>query len=185
MYHVPLALQCIYGCSDVRDENRMGKRGVRFQEEGREWRLPDLLYAADLVLYGETEEDPRTMVGCFVEVGRRKGLKVNAGKSKMMVLGGEEGLECEVYVDRIHLDNFWEFKYLVCVLDESGTVEAECSRKVVSGRRVGGAIRCLVNARSLQLESARVFHESLPMPVLIYGSETMIWREKVRSRIDG
>ena len=29
----------------------------------------------------------------FVAVFRRKGLKVNAGKRKMMVLGGEEGLE--------------------------------------------------------------------------------------------
>ena len=105
MYHVPLALQCIYGCSDVRGENRMGKRGVRFQEEGREWRLPDLLYAADLVLYGESEEDPRAMVGRFVEVGRRRGLKVNAGKSKMMVLSGEEGLECEVHVDGIRLEH--------------------------------------------------------------------------------
>ena len=31
-------------------------------------------------------------------------------------------------------------------------------------------------ARSLLLESARVLHESLPMPALTYGSETMIWR---------
>ena len=29
---------------------RMGRRVVRFQEEGREWRLPHLLYADDLVL---------------------------------------------------------------------------------------------------------------------------------------
>ena len=27
----------------------IGRRGVRFQEEGREWSLPDLLYADDLV----------------------------------------------------------------------------------------------------------------------------------------
>ena len=39
------------------------------------------------------------MAGHFVEVCKRKGLKVNAGKSKVMVLNGEEGLECEVYVD--------------------------------------------------------------------------------------
>ena len=32
-------------------------------EEGREWRLPDLLYANDLVLFGELEEDLRAMVG--------------------------------------------------------------------------------------------------------------------------
>ena len=73
----------------------MGKRGVRFQEEGREWRLPGLLYADNLVLCGESEGGLRAMVGRFVEVCRRRGLKVNAGKSKMMVLGGEEGLECD------------------------------------------------------------------------------------------
>ena len=42
------------------------------------------------------------------------------------------------------------------VLDESGTDEAECSRKMASGRRVAGAIRSLVNGRILQLECARV-----------------------------
>ena len=57
------------------------------------------------------------------------------------------------------------------------------SRKVESGRKVAGAIRSLVNARSLQRECARVLHESLLVPVLTYSSETMIWREKERSRI--
>ena len=38
--------------------------------------------------------------------------KVNASKSKVMVLNGEEKLECEVYVDRILLElvsklNIW------------------------------------------------------------------------------
>ena len=76
-----------------------------------------------------------------------------------------------------------KYKYSECVLDESGRDEAECSRKVANGRKVAGAIRSLVNARSLQLECARVFHESLLVPPLTYGSETMIWREKEGSRI--
>ena len=61
--------------------------------------------------------------------------------------------------------------------------EEECSRKVASGRRVTGAIRSLVNAVSLQLECAEVLHESLLAPVLAYGSQTMIWKEKESSRI--
>ena len=65
-----------------------------------------------------------------------------------------------------------------CVLNESGTDETQCSR-----RRVAGAIRSRVIARSLQFECARVLHESLLVPVFTYGSETMIWREKERSRI--
>ena len=54
--------------------------------------MPGILYADDLVLCSELEEDLRGMVGCFAEVYRRRGLKLNAGKSKVMVSGGEEGL---------------------------------------------------------------------------------------------
>ena len=57
------------------------------------------------------------MVGRFAEVCRRRGLKVHAGKSKVMVLNEEEGLECEVRVDWIHLEHVSEFKYLGCVLE--------------------------------------------------------------------
>ena len=74
---------------------------------------------------------------------RERGLKVNAGKSKVMVLNGGEGFEYEVCVDGIHLEHASEFKHLA--LDESGTDEAECRRKVASGRRVAGAIRSLVS----------------------------------------
>ena len=52
----------------------------------------------------------------------------------------------------------------------------------MSRRKVAGAIRSLVNARDLQLECARVLHETLFVPVLMYGSETILWKEE-RSRI--
>ena len=48
---------------------------------------------------------------------------------------------------------------------------------MASGRRVAGVMRSLVNARDLQLECARVLHESLLVPVLTYGSEIMLWKE--------
>ena len=99
----------------------MGRREVRFRKDGREWRLPGLLYADDLVLCGESEDQR------FVEVCRRRGLKVNGDKSEVMVLNGEGELEYEVHVDGIRLEHVLEFKYLGCVLDE-----AKCSRKVAS-----------------------------------------------------
>ena len=100
-------------------------------KEGGEQRLFDLLYASNLVLCGESEEDLKAMVRHLVEVHRR-GLKVNTGKSKVTVLNGEEGLECEVYVDEIHLEHVSEFKYLGYVLNKSGTDEAEISMVVVN-----------------------------------------------------
>ena len=156
----------------------MGRKGVRFMEDGREWRLPGLLYADVLVLCCQSEEDLRVMVGLFVEVCRKRGMKVNSGKSKVMAMNREEGLECEVHVDGVRLEDVSEFKYLGCVLDEADTDAAECSRKVASGRIVVGAIRSLVNVRDFQFECARALHEKLFVPVLTYHSATMLWRRR-------
>ena len=56
--------------------------------------MPVLLYADDLVLCGESEEGLRAMVGCFIEVCKRRALIFSAGKSKVMELNGEEELQC-------------------------------------------------------------------------------------------
>ena len=46
----------------------------------------------------------------FIEICSRRGLKVNVGKSKAMVLGVEEGLE--VCMNELRLEHVSEFKYL-------------------------------------------------------------------------
>ena len=122
----------------------------------------------------EVKMRKKGVVGRFAEVCRRRGLNVNAGKSKVIILNGEEGLECEVHVDGIRLEHVSEFKYLGCVLDKSGIDGAECSRKMASGRMVPGAIRFLVNDRDLQLECSRTLTETLFVPVLMYGNETIL-----------
>ena len=66
---------------------------------------------------------------------------------------------------------------MLCLLDESGTDEAECYRKVASGRRVAVAVKPLVNRRCLLIECAKVLHEILLVPVLMYGYEAMIRKE--------
>ena len=88
-------------------------------------------------------------------------------------MNGEGGLECEVHIDGVHLEHLSKFKYLGCVLDETGTDGAECSRKVA------GTIKSLVNTKDLQIECARVLHETLLVPVLTYGSDTMLWKEEI------
>ena len=59
--------------------------------------------------------DLRAIIGRFFEVCRKRGLKINAGKSKVMVMNGEEGLEREARLEHVP-----EFRYLECVLDEEG-----------------------------------------------------------------
>ena len=47
------------------------------------------MYVHDLVLCGESEENLKMMVRCFIKVCRRRGVKVNAHKRNMMTLEGE------------------------------------------------------------------------------------------------
>ena len=54
---------------------------------------------------------------------------------------------------------------------------------MASGKRVAGAIRSLINARDLQFQCARVLHETLLVAVLMYGMETILVKEKERSRL--
>ena len=54
---------------------------------------------------------------------------------------------------------------------------------MAGGRRVAGVIKFLINARNLQHECAIVLHETLLVSVLMYGSETVLWKEKEISRI--
>ena len=54
---------------------------------------------------------------------------------------------------------------------------------MLSWRKVAGVIKSLVNATGLQLECTRVLHEAMFVHFLMYGRETMIWKEKERSSI--
>ena len=101
---VYINFNCIYGCSDEGGENGDRKEWTEIPGKGE---IVDegLLYADDLVLCGESEQGLRAVVGRFVEVGRKIGLKVNAGKSKVIVMNREEGLECEVHIDGIRVEH--------------------------------------------------------------------------------
>ena len=51
----------------------IGRKGARYQELRRKWILASFLCADLLVLWDESEEDLGAMVGCFVEVCKRRG----------------------------------------------------------------------------------------------------------------
>ena len=92
----------------------------------REWRLPSLLYADNLVLCGESEEDLRARWKNFLRfVGEEV---VKSSKSKVMGLNEEDGLECQVRVCVMRLEHVSEFKFLGIYFVASCTDEAKCRK---------------------------------------------------------
>src|SRR5678815_2772543 len=83
---------------------------VRMMENEREWRVPYLLYEDDLVLCGESEESLRGLVERFGRVCKRRGLKVNVDKNKVMVVS-EDSPRCEVILDGEQLEQVSAVSY--------------------------------------------------------------------------
>jgi hypothetical protein len=156
--------------------------GVRIIGRGDEWMVPCLLYADDLVLCGESEGSLRNLVKEFNRVCKRRGLAINVGKSKVMVMNGVD-VQCHVEVDGVQLEQVSEFKYLGYMIENKGGDDAECDRKVSNGRRVAGAITTMGNAKNLNLECLKRLHECMLVPVLMFGSEVMVWSQKNISRV--
>ena len=76
------------------------------------------MYVDDLVLYDELEEDLRAMTRIFFKYSKKKkrGRKVNADKSKVIVLGEEEEFVWEGGANGRYLGHVLEFKYLLICL---------------------------------------------------------------------
>lgn len=57
---------------------------MKLIENEREWSVPCLLYAVDLILCSESKENLRVLVERFFRVCKRRGMQVNVDKSKMI-----------------------------------------------------------------------------------------------------
>ena len=62
-------------------EKSLGTTGI----DGRKWLLNTILFADDTVLLAESERELQRMVEVFDSVCKRRKLKVNVKKSKVMV----------------------------------------------------------------------------------------------------
>ena len=82
-------------------------KGVRLIENGKEWKVPCLLYADDLVSCSESVENLR-LGELFGRVCKRRGMKVNVDKSKMMVVS-EGNTQCQIMFIGKHLQQVSEF----------------------------------------------------------------------------
>ncbi len=120
-------------------ERKVGMQdlGARLNVRGVEQPLVASLYADDTVLLAESERMLQRIVDEFDRVCKRRKLKVNAGKSKVMVfetareqtinfakpyrMGSEVILGCKMWLGKERMEEVNEFKYLGTILCKYGS----------------------------------------------------------------
>ncbi len=127
----------------------MVNAGAKLRLNGEVWSVVTCLFADDTVLLAESEGDLQRVVNEFYSVCKRRKLKVNAGKSKVMVFERrEEELDDFNTAYRMRLPAVVrcrvmlgsEIKYLGTVLCKHGGMEGEIRERVMKGRSVVGSL---------------------------------------------
>ncbi len=131
----------------------------------------------------------------FERVCKRRKLKVNASKSKVMVferareqtidfakpyrVESEAIPECKIRLGKEKMEEVNEFKYLGTILCKHGSMKGEIRERTGKGRQVMGALERVMKGRSVSM--AKGIRNSVILPTLSYASETWIWNAAQQS----
>lgn len=147
-------------------------------EEFREGLLKELLFADDLVILAESEEELQGKWLRWQEGMERKGLKVNTGKTEVMV-SSKAGTRAKIEDRRgVKLKQVDKFKYLGVTLSEEGGAEQAVRARITAAwnkwRECSGVIYDKKIPRKLKVK----IYTTVIRPVLLYGAEVWITRKK-------
>ena len=135
----------------------------------------------------------------FHNICERRKLKVNFGKSKVMVferrksevikfakpyrVKQESELGCNIIIEGTKLEEVREFKYLGSMLCKYGSMEGEIRERAVKGRQAIGTLGRIMRGRNVSLNVKKGLRNSIVLPTLTYGSETWTWNDAQQSRV--
>ena len=123
---------------------------TRLKINGMGWSVVASVFADDTVLFAESEEELQKTVDEFYSIYTRKKLKVNAGKSKVIVFKRREVEvvdfntpyrrsvsavgRCEVLLGGERIEEEKQLKYLGTVLCKHGEMEGEIRERAMKGK---------------------------------------------------
>ena len=166
--------------------SRVNGMGVKMSVGGEEeWVLSQLLFADDTALVAESAEQLQCLVSEFGRVCKRRKLRVNVDKSKVMsveVNVGPSLLNIVLNGERMEVVN--SFKYLGSCFSSGGGVKEDVSMRVGEGMKTFGAMKRVWSARSVTLNVKRELYERIVVPTVMYGSESWGMRVEERKRLD-
>ncbi len=171
---------------------RVRDLGARLNARGVEQPLVAGLNADDTMLLAETEGMLQRIVDEFDRICKRRKLKVNSGKSKVMVF--ERAKEQAINFAKpyrvgqmLYLDvrygwgrRRWRRWTILC---KHGSMEGEIRERIVKGRQVMGALERVMKGRNVSMVVKRGIRNSVILSTLSYTSETWTWNAEEESRI--
>ena len=152
----------------LREAKERFSGGVKLEERNVQF----LLFADDLMLVAEMEEDVERNLQILDDVMAQWQMKINWGKTKAMVVKRGGG-SCNVTVKGEKIEEVKVMKYLGAMFNEEGSCEDEVDSRIgLTCRTIGALRKEVVDRKELSKTTKLRVYNAIVKPTLLYGSET-------------
>ena len=147
--------------------------------------LWELLFADDLVIMADTEEELQQRYLVWKNSLERKGTKVNTQKTEIMVSSREGHEEINILSeDGGRLKQAEEFKYLGSVIAEEGGIEKAVRKRVKEAWHKWRELSRIILDKKIPLKLKMKVYKSIIRLVLLYGGEIWVLRKKEKDILE-
>ena len=154
----------------ARDVKALGL-GVEMEDGGENLSL--LMYADDIVLVAESEEDLQLMMNAVARYCTHWRLQVNLGKTKTMVFGERGVGKCNIMWHGTVLQEVTEYKYLGLLFEKNGWKKEKAKMLRKAKKAAAMAWGLAVRVGNMTVKGMNNMWSALVRPHLEYGAEVM------------
>ncbi len=91
--------------------------------------------------------------------------------------------QCKIRMNGQIMEEVNEFKYLGFFFYKYGSMEGEIRERAIHDRKVIGSLGCGMRERTVSREVKKAFRDSIIVPTVEYASETWVWKQSQRFKI--
>ena len=146
--------------------------------------INNLRYADDTVLIASTESDLQKIVDRLNESSLKAGLRMNAQKTKVMVISKRTNLSLKISVSGEKLDVVRKYKYLGTWLTEDWESDTEVKTRIEVSRSAFNQMRPILSSRNISIPLRTRLLQCYIWPIVLYGCEAWTIKEDIRKRIE-
>ena len=134
--------------------------------------LKMLAFADDLMIFGKTQQDLQYNLNVLNRELRKRGLKINASKTKTMLISREPNTH-EIKLEGEVLEQVNCYKYLGVMITSNGSLKEEINHRISKATKVYSQLgNCFIGKKELTTKTKISIFNAIYCPTLIYGSES-------------
>lgn len=161
---------------------RTSKLFVGYRNMEPVW-ISECAFADDLVVFAKNETELKKNLNIWNEKLKRKKLKLNEDKTKVMI-GGKTNHLLNVGLNGKRLEQVNSFKYLGVYMESQGYQNQEINARIQSAANVYHSMKnSFIGKKEVSTKTKMSVYDSVFVPILIFGCESWVLNKKHKSML--